>query len=163
VRNIGKNVAYVMKPTLDSSPMPIHTTKSGSIASGGIRRSSSTTGSTARRTERKCPAGRPTASASTAPERKPTATRWTVAPTQAPLHHLGDGRQQGRLDRAPLLFPRIVGRIDVRDSGRAEAVDLDDRLFFRPGEVRRLGGRDEEAAWRKRLALRLAQLAAMAG
>src|SRR6266850_1885566 len=50
VRNIGKNVAYVMKPTLDSSPMPIHTMKSGSIASGGIGRSSSTTGSTARRT-----------------------------------------------------------------------------------------------------------------
>src|SRR5207302_5991937 len=39
VRNIGKNVAYVMKPTLDSSPMPIHTMKSGSIASGGIGRS----------------------------------------------------------------------------------------------------------------------------
>src|SRR5439155_145253 len=94
------------------------------------------------------------------PERAPPRQRG--AP-QAPLHHLGDGRQQGRLDRASLLLPRIVGGIDVRDSGRAEAVDLDDRLFFRPGEVRGLGARDEEAAWRKRLALRLAQLRTVAG
>jgi hypothetical protein len=50
VRNIGKNVAYVMNPILDSSPMPTHTMKSGSMASGGIGRRISTTGSTRLRT-----------------------------------------------------------------------------------------------------------------
>src|SRR5438034_1227657 len=93
------------------------------------------------------------------PQRAPARQRGAA---QAPLHHLGDGRQQGRLDRAPLLFPRIVGRIDVRDAGWAHAVDLNNRLFFRPCEVRRLRRRDEEAAGRKRLALRLAQLRTVA-
>jgi hypothetical protein len=39
-----------MKPIFDPSPMPIHTMNSGSIASGGIGRSISTTGSTTFRT-----------------------------------------------------------------------------------------------------------------
>src|SRR5256884_437826 len=212
VRNIGKNVAYVMKPTLDSSPMPIHTMKSGSIASGGSRgpggqadgeredgAGAEAQGDALERGAHVSPElavqrelhgladdeprpgqedridepeglhdsrnERPRREeerdrADAHPERAPPRQRG--AP-QAPLHHLGDGRQQGRLDRASLLLPRIVGGIDVRDSGRAEAVDLDDRLFFRPGEVRGLGARDEEAAWRKRLALRLAQLRTVAG
>ena len=42
--------AYVMKPNFEPSPIPIHTMNSGSIASGGIGRSSSTTGSTSLRT-----------------------------------------------------------------------------------------------------------------
>ena len=53
MRNIGKNVAYVMKPTLDVSPIPTQTMNSGSIASGGIGRRSSTTGSITLRTARK--------------------------------------------------------------------------------------------------------------
>src|SRR2546422_614383 len=63
-----------MKPTFEPSPMPTQTMNSGSIASGGIGRSSSTTGSTTLRTARTWPASSPSASASTAPTEKPTAT-----------------------------------------------------------------------------------------
>src|SRR5437879_1936190 len=56
-----------MKPTFEPSPMPTQTMNSGSIASGGIGRSSSTTGSTTLRTARTWPASSPSASASTAP------------------------------------------------------------------------------------------------
>ena len=56
-----------MKPTLEGSPMPTHTMNSGSMASGGIGRSSSTIGSTTLRTGARCPAARPSADAEGAP------------------------------------------------------------------------------------------------
>src|SRR6267378_526068 len=96
-----------MKPTFEPSPMPTHTMKSGSMASGGIGRSSSTTGSTTLRTARIWPASSPSASASSAPAEKPTATRSSVAATctqswplrassrSAPITTHGAGRNSG--------------------------------------------------------------------
>src|SRR5438093_836664 len=96
-----------MKPTFEPSPMPTQTMNSGSIASGGIGRSSSTTGSTTLRTARTWPASSPSASASTAPAEKPTATRSSVAATctqswplrasssRAPITTHGAGRNKG--------------------------------------------------------------------
>ena len=43
---MGKNVAYVMKPILEPSPIPTQTMKRGSMASGGMGRRSSMIGST---------------------------------------------------------------------------------------------------------------------
>src|SRR5688500_15993404 len=70
-----------MNPILEPSPMPTQTMNIGNTASGGIGRSSSTTGSTTFRTTRTCPASKPSATASTAAAAKPMTTRSSVAPT----------------------------------------------------------------------------------
>src|SRR5207245_609761 len=111
-----------MKPTFEPSPMPTQTMNSGSIASGGIGRSSSTTGSTTLRTARTWPA------------RVPARARRAA---QAPLHHLRHAAEEhgGQSSTSPVEPVNVPAPQAERDGGAGGMIPAEETTH---GHIRRL-------------------------